>query len=82
MTFRPAGGHTASFLHADLMPNEVWDYVFLFLPHSLQLTSCTVCSDWCDWLTPRTHMYLVLSLPDHWMDIVSPDADKDIVSFL
>ncbi|PBK59901.1 hypothetical protein ARMSODRAFT_1070889 [Armillaria solidipes] len=82
LSLRLPGDRTVSSLYADLMPEEVWDYVFSFLPHSVQMASRTVCSSWCYLLTRRTHVYLVLSLPDRWWDIVSPDADKDLVSFL
>ncbi len=71
-----------STLHADSMPNEMWDTIFSYLPHNVQLESRTVCSQWCDVLTSRTHVYLVLSLPDHWTDIISLDPDKDLVAFV
>lgn len=82
ISFCPPGARTVSSLRTELMPNEVWDYVFAFLPHSVQKASRTVCPLWCDLLTCRTHVYLVLSLPDRWWNIVLPDADKDLVTFL
>ncbi|SJL05831.1 uncharacterized protein ARMOST_09167 [Armillaria ostoyae] len=71
-----------STLRADSMPNKMWDAIFSYLPHDVQLGSRTVCSRWCDILTLRTHVFLVLSLPDRWTDIISPDPDKNLVTFI
>ncbi|KAK0207535.1 hypothetical protein IW262DRAFT_1302608 [Armillaria fumosa] len=52
------------------------------LEYDVQLLSWGVCTWWCNILTPHTHAYLVLSLPDRWTDIVPFNEPEDVSTFL
>ncbi|PBK68381.1 hypothetical protein ARMSODRAFT_976188 [Armillaria solidipes] len=63
---------------SNAMPNEMWDAVFSFLCHDEQKRLRTVSPVWCSLLTLRTHVCIVLSLPDRWDHILrSPEVDND-----
>ncbi|KAK0495509.1 hypothetical protein EDD18DRAFT_1353963 [Armillaria luteobubalina] len=71
-----------STLRATELPTEIWDSVLSRLEYDVQLLSRGVCTWWCNILTPRTHAYLVLSLPDRWTDIIPHEEPEEVVTFL
>ncbi|KAK0472915.1 hypothetical protein EDD18DRAFT_1369516 [Armillaria luteobubalina] len=71
-----------STLRATELPTEIWDSVLSRLEYDVQLLSRGVCTWWCNILTPRTHAYLVLSLPDCWTDIIPHEEPEEVVTFL
>ncbi len=60
------------------IPEDIWDKIFVHLPHANQLLARFVCTQWRDSLTPHMHCYLILSLPDRWIHIIDdPAVDGD-----
>ncbi|KAK0494088.1 hypothetical protein EDD18DRAFT_1356035 [Armillaria luteobubalina] len=70
-----------STLRATKLPTEIWDSVLSRLEYDVQLLSRGICTWWCNILTPCTHAYLVLSLPDRWTDIIPHEEPEEVVTF-
>ncbi|KAK0477530.1 hypothetical protein IW261DRAFT_1420840 [Armillaria novae-zelandiae] len=75
-------GTEPSLLRAANMPTEIWHRVFSHLEYNVWLLLWGVCTWWCNILTSHTHVYLILTLPDHWTDIVPFEDPEELATFL